>query len=176
MSTLSPLELDQGARREALDMQRSLLLQAPAGSGKTSVLTARFLALLASVEAPEQILAITFTRKAAAEMLQRVLGALRAAETGTAIPGIEPELLRAAAAADRRHGWQLLRNAARLRVETIDALNHRLPSPLPIAARSGATLAVTPTPAPLYQAAARRTLRLALDEADLSAAARLLLE
>ena len=41
------LELDQRARLEALDVQRSMLLQAPAGSGKTTVLTARLLALLA---------------------------------------------------------------------------------------------------------------------------------
>ena len=51
---------DAAARSAALSSQHSLLLQAPAGSGKTTVLTARFLTLLAEVEAPEEILAITF--------------------------------------------------------------------------------------------------------------------
>ena len=176
VSEPDPLQLDQRARHEALDVQRSLLLQAPAGSGKTTVLTARFLALLAVVEAPEQILAITFTRKAAAEMRHRILAALQAAEAGRAIPGIERSLLEAVAQRDRDHGWQLLRNAARLRIETIDALSYRLASALPIAARSGPRLDITPTPAPLYRRAARAALRAALDERDGAAAAQLLLD
>ena len=155
MSALEALELDSQARRQALNVQRSLLLQAPAGSGKTTVLTARFLALLTVVDAPEQILAITFTRKAAAEMHHRILEALQAAETGAPISGLDPALLQAVAQRDRTLGWQLLRNAARLRVETIDALNHRLASALPIAARSGTQLTLTPTPEPLYRRAAR---------------------
>src|ERR1700761_7494474 len=107
MSETDALQMDERARREALDVRRSLLLQAPAGSGKTTVLTARYLALLAEADSPEQILAITFTRKAAAEMRHRILAALQAAEEHTAIAGIDPGLLQQARARDSTRGWQL---------------------------------------------------------------------
>ncbi len=67
------LPADQAARDRALDPRGSFHLEAPAGSGKTSVLLARFLTLLAQVEAPEELLALTFTRKAAGELRARVM-------------------------------------------------------------------------------------------------------
>ena len=72
---------DGPARERAITADGSVLVQAPAGSGKTTLLAQRYLRLLASVDSPERILALTFTRRAAQEMRQRVLGALSAAGT-----------------------------------------------------------------------------------------------
>ena len=91
---------DRKQRAEALDPARSFIVQAPAGSGKTELLTQRYLRLLALVEHPEEIAAITFTRKAAAEMRNRVLAAIDSA----AQP--QPE------EAHKQQTWQLARAVA----------------------------------------------------------------
>ncbi len=79
---MSPAPADAKVRDEALDPSRSLILESPAGSGKTALLTARYLALLARVGHPRQILAVTFTNRAAAEMLDRITGVLKRALKG----------------------------------------------------------------------------------------------
>src|SRR5437016_329753 len=104
---------DSAARLRALDVTQSFLVQAPAGSGKTELLIQRFLALLARVDRPERIVAVTFTRKAAGEMRERIIGALR--DAATDVPTEETphaqrtrELAVAALVQDQRHGWQLV--------------------------------------------------------------------
>src|SRR5580698_10147027 len=105
---------DEHAREYATDPRRSILLQAPAGSGKTTVLTQRLLRLLAEVQEPEEILAITFTRKAAAEMRARVLKALRGEIDTSSVQGRRLHVL-ASAALQRgaARGWNLAQDPGR---------------------------------------------------------------
>ena len=70
---------DEAARRDAVDPSRNVVLEASAGTGKTRVLVERYVNLLRAGVAPEHILAITFTRKAAAEMRERIIERLREA-------------------------------------------------------------------------------------------------
>ena len=74
MNNSAPAVTDLAERQRALQPDRSFLIQAPAGSGKTELLIQRYLRLLAVVENPEEILAITFTRKAGAEMRNQCSG------------------------------------------------------------------------------------------------------
>ena len=122
-------ELNQSAsdlhiRKQALDISRSFAVSAPAGSGKTSLLVQRILRLLAIAEKPEEILAITFTRKAAAEMRQRILEALREASVGVEVESEHQQSVRDDAERvlrrDAEKAWNLLQNPERLRVQTID--------------------------------------------------------
>ncbi|MBE0596100.1 MAG: UvrD-helicase domain-containing protein, partial [Desulfuromonadales bacterium] len=153
---------DAGQRQAALDPRESFIVQAPAGSGKTELLIQRFLALLAVVERPEAILAITFTRKAAAEMRSRLLEALAAAQ------GACPEkphaartweLARGALANDRRLGWNLAGNPGRLTIQTIDSFNASLVRRMPWLSRLGGMPQVTDDPGALYRRAAERALQ-----------------
>jgi len=157
------LPADQAAREAALDPARSFIVQAPAGSGKTDLLTKRFLRLLATVERPEQILAITFTRKAAAEMRNRILQALQppAAQAHLDMQAHEQQLYELAEqvrARDRQKDWQLAAHPARLRIQTIDSLNAELTRQLPLLAQFGAQPQLAERPAELYAEAAQRTV------------------
>jgi ATP-dependent helicase/nuclease subunit A len=68
---------DEAARAFAVDPRENVVLEASAGTGKTSVLVRRYLTLLAAGVQPRNILAMTFTRKAAAEMRDRLVSELR---------------------------------------------------------------------------------------------------
>ena len=156
---------DSDARERALDVTRSFLVQAPAGSGKTALLIQRFLALLAHVDRPERIIAMTFTRKAAAEMRERIIGALRqaAAETETRDEHERRKLELAARALeqDRRQAWQLVAHPARLQILTIDALCAGLVRQAPLTSRIGAGSRFEERAAGLHRRAAREALRAA---------------
>ena len=139
---------DSGARERALDVSRSFLVQAPAGSGKTELLIGRFLALLDTVDNPEEIIAITFTVKAAGEMRRRVLAAL--------------------ADDPARDRWQLREYPVRLRIQTIDALCASLMRQMPLLSRFGAAPAAVEDASAHYLEAARRTIAL-VDSDDAAA-------
>jgi ATP-dependent exoDNAse (exonuclease V) beta subunit len=155
---------DLAARRDALDPARSFIVQAPAGSGKTGLLIQRYLGLLAAVEHPEEIVAITFTRKAAGEMRERVLAALLDARARKA-PGTEHEnttlgLAAAALARDAAGAWGITDNPARLRIQTIDSLCAALTRQMPMLSRFGAQPESIEDAAELYVEAARATIEL----------------
>lgn len=161
--------VDAAERARALDPQRSLIVQAPAGSGKTGLLIQRYLRLLATVEKPEEVLAITFTRKAAAEMRRRVLEALQGAR-GEAAPAaankaLTWKLARDVLARDGERDWGILDNAARLRIQTIDSLSASLARQMPVLSRLGATPAIVDDAREHYREAAERTLAL-VDSSD----------
>ncbi|MDT8449294.1 MAG: UvrD-helicase domain-containing protein [Wenzhouxiangellaceae bacterium] len=153
---------DRAQRQAAVDPARSVIVQAPAGSGKTTLLVERFLALLGVVEEPEQILAITFTRKAAAEMRTRILKFLEPGfETPAANsspPHEQAALEKARAIADRVAHWNLAANPERLMIRTIDSFSHFLARSMPVASRLGPVPQPADNTAALYRRAARRVL------------------
>ncbi len=75
-----PAPSDQVERDHAVDPVRNIVLEASAGTGKTRVLVERYVNLLRAGVEPDHILAMTFTRKAAAEMRERIIERLREAE------------------------------------------------------------------------------------------------
>jgi ATP-dependent helicase/nuclease subunit A len=174
---------DRAARRAALDTARSFIVQAPAGSGKTELLIQRYLGLLGTVAHPEEIIAITFTRKAASEMRVRVLEALRAAAAGH-VPEEEHRQVTARAAKkvceeDLRRGWNLESNPGRMRIMTLDALNAAVVRMLPVTAAgggAGSTIADEHGMNTLYRRAAAATLDWLGEDSDEGASARRVLE
>lgn len=136
---------DEAARENALDVTRSFIVQAPAGSGKTELLIQRYLCLLATVSEPEEVVAITFTNKAANEMQARVVAALeRARRHETSELAHEQRTLAAAAAIlerDGERGWRLLESPRRMRIQTLDAFCGSITRLLPVSSGLGGGLA-----------------------------------
>jgi len=158
---------DAAQRAQALDPATSFIVQAPAGSGKTELLTQRYLRLLANVEHPEEIAAITFTRKAAAEMRNRVLAALDSAQLAQpqeAHKRLTWDLAHEVVRRDESLNWRLRSNPNRLRIQTFDSLSTSLTKQMPMIAELGASPNVRENAEPLYLLAAQATLASLADD------------
>ncbi|MCH2219237.1 MAG: UvrD-helicase domain-containing protein, partial [Dechloromonas sp.] len=167
MSLNDRLAEDRQARERALEVA-SFIVEAPAGAGKTELLTQRYLRLLAVVDHPEEVLALTFTNKAATEMRDRILRSLETAASGV-LPA-EPHkqltfrLAGAALVRDGERGWGLLDHPGRLRITTLDALCASLARQMPYLSRFGSQPAVSEDATAHYATAARRTLEMVESE------------
>ncbi len=168
---------DQDDRDSALDVTGSFIVQAPAGSGKTELLTLRYLKLLAISTQPEEVLAITFTRKAAGEMRERILSMLNwtantnadAVETCSALLRKRFEICQSVLAKDQQQDWHILDNPSRLRVQTIDSFCFYLASQLPVLSSLGGNPVITEDIEPCFADAISNTLAVLEDDSVLAA-------
>ncbi len=158
---------DQPVRNQALDVTQSFIVEAPAGSGKTELLIQRYLALMATANEPEEVLAITFTRKAAAEMRQRVVDALNKAQKPEPVESHKRPAWRLAGSVLTRsdeRDWNILSQPARLRIMTIDSLNAFLVRTMPWLSGIGPDATLEEKPQYIYEEAAWQVVD--MDNAD----------
>ena len=136
---------DWQERERALDIRWSWIVEAPAGSGKTGLLIQRYMKLLAdeTVGTPEQVLAITFTNKATAELRERVLEQLQGAhgealrEDGNDFDRETRVLAEAALARSVRLSWAVLERPSRLNIRSIDSVCAEIANSLPLLVGGG---------------------------------------
>lgn len=171
--------IDQPRRELALNPEQSFIVQAPAGSGKTELLVQRFLILLSRAKTPEEIIAITFTRKAANEMRARILDALNnAANSNAAAVNFNPKtctIAKLVLEQNARQHWDIINNPNRLRIFTIDALSSSLTRQMPVLSQFGALPDIIENAQPLYQKAVHALLTTLESEQDWSPALQQLL-
>lgn len=136
-------------RQRALDLS-SFIVEAPAGSGKTRLLTDRYLKLLTIVDVPEEIVAITFTKKAASEMKSKILERIKKGDS----PFAQTILKRS-----KEKGWGIEYDLSRLKVMTIDKFCHNVVSQIPVLSKMGAKPNITDTPEKFYEESVKQTLQ-----------------
>lgn len=135
MTLKQMLAADTAARLVALTaLDRTLLVEAGAGSGKTSVLAGRVAALLAAGRPPSGIAAITFTELAAGELRERVTAFVTELSEGTVRPDLRPAFPKGPTPSQRA-ALQLAREALdELTCTTIHGFCQRLLRPYPVEA------------------------------------------
>jgi ATP-dependent exoDNAse (exonuclease V) beta subunit len=152
MANLTQQPSDHQVRKKALG-QGSFIVQAPAGSGKTSLLVKRFLNRLLDVKSPKEVLALTFTNKAAAEMAQRLKEALEGKSEDNEIKKIVEKISKHALKNKWDEGY-----IDSLMVMTIDKLALRLIKQTPILSSSGVNFLTDEDPDDLYRETIRETI------------------
>ena len=152
MANLTQQPSDHQVRKKALG-QGSFIVQAPAGSGKTSLLVKRFLNRLLEVKSPKEVLALTFTNKAAAEMAQRLKEALEGKSKDNEIKKIVEKISKHALKNKWDEGY-----IDSLMVMTIDKLALRLIKQTPILSSSGVNFLTDEDPDDLYRETIRETI------------------
>ena len=152
MANLTQQPSDHQVRKKALG-QGSFIVQAPAGSGKTSLLVKRFLNRLLEVKSPKEVLALTFTNKAAAEMAQRLKEALEGKSEDNEIKKIVEKISKHALKNKWDEGY-----IDTLMVMTIDKLALRLIKQTPILSSSGVNFLTDEDPDDLYRETIRETI------------------
>ncbi|MFA6302624.1 MAG: UvrD-helicase domain-containing protein [Legionella sp.] len=171
--------IDAEQRSQATNPSSSFIVQAPAGSGKTEILTQRFLRLLSTVEMPEQIIALTFTRKAASEMRERIIVALQKASASTKAnsPHQQKTLDYAHQALQRskQFNWDLLQQSNRLKIITIDALCQSIANAIPLLEQQISYASITDKAKRHYLNAARNCISFALETKEYQTAIKTLL-
>ena len=146
---------DSNSRLIAIDPRQSFCLCAPAGSGKTEILIQRYLSLLGTTKNPKSVLAITFTRKAASEMKDRVLTALSTAEEFATSENSHKtrELARKALIKTEEMGLNILKDDSLLNIKTIDSFCNELVDQMPVTSSLGGSIEVSESPKFLYKEA-----------------------
>jgi ATP-dependent exoDNAse (exonuclease V) beta subunit len=171
--------IDGEQRKKATDPSTSFIVQAPAGSGKTEILTQRYLRLLGTVTAPEQIIALTFTRKAASEMRERIILALQQAAANQKASSAHQQatlgFAQDALHRDAQYEWNLLQQPNRLKIITIDSLCQSINQAIPLLEQQIAYAQITDKPEQHYLNAARQCIQFALQTPNYQQAIKTLL-
>lgn len=171
--------IDSTQRTLATDPTQSFIVQAPAGSGKTEILTQRYLRLLGTVSAPEQIIALTFTRKAASEMRERIILALQQAANKQKANSPHQQMTlnfaQEALQRDAHFQWDLLQQPNRLRIITIDSLCQSINQAIPLLEKQIVYSQISEKAESHYLNASRRCMQFALEMSEYQEAIKTLL-
>jgi superfamily I DNA/RNA helicase len=141
--------IDHEIRDEVLDPRSSFVVQAPAGSGKTTTLAKRIIHLLTVVDDPKEIIAISFTKKAAGEMHKKFLDEFAASENQEVVKKIKTRA--------KKLKWN--ENFLNLlEIMTIDSLASKITRQAPIF--SGSLYKnITEDPYEIYESAVKETMQ-----------------